>query len=333
MSEAPWRELAEIARWTPSPHNTQPWRIAPVDGTTADILIVRERTLPDEDTTGCFIRCAMGMFLESLSIAASHAGWMLDALAPVRPETEALLPFARVALSPRPATVPADPLTPGDILARRTSRLPPTADRIAETDLRALAEIASAAGQALTWTSDAPAIEAIMAANLDAVAHDLADQRYGAEIRRWFRYTHRQAARTRDGLDARCMRLPPHELFLTAHAPRLLQWPVTRGVMRSRYQARLGPTHQMAFLSGPFFDPPAAAPAAGRALMRLWLEMHRRGIGIHPFGNLVTNAGAHAALTARTGTPGIWLAFRIGRTALPPRSARLETGSVLCAEG
>ena len=36
------------------------------------------RTLPDEDTTGHFLRCAMGMFLESLRIISANAGLALS---------------------------------------------------------------------------------------------------------------------------------------------------------------------------------------------------------------------------------------------------------------
>jgi len=328
-----WRDIVEIARWTPSPHNTQPWRLHAIDPFTAELAIVRARMLPDEDTTGCFIRCAMGMFLESISIIANRLGWRLETTGPRSRDTNGTIAFARLTLSPLPDGVGADEFTAQDILDRRTSRLTPDAAVIADEHLRALAARGAGHGLTLTWTSDPSMIAPIMEANLGAVCHDLNDPKYGTEIRNWFRVSAGHARRTRDGLDALCMNIPRHELALISIAPWLLRWTVSRTPMRRMYARRIGPVHQLAFLSGAFFDPADAAPAAGRALMRLWLAMHRMAIGIHPFGNLVTNPAAHARLTSITGTSRIWLVFRIGRTELPPRSLRLESKDILCSTG
>jgi hypothetical protein len=44
-----WERLAELARFAPTPHNTQPFRMRPRSRTAADLLVVRERLLPKED--------------------------------------------------------------------------------------------------------------------------------------------------------------------------------------------------------------------------------------------------------------------------------------------
>ena len=72
-----WAPIIQIALRTPSPHNTQPWRLRIKDDFLATLFMERARMLPDEDTTGHFLRSAMGMFLESLRIVSANAGYAL----------------------------------------------------------------------------------------------------------------------------------------------------------------------------------------------------------------------------------------------------------------
>jgi hypothetical protein len=44
-----WEQISSLARWAPTPHNTQPFRLIPRDDRTADIVILTERMLPRED--------------------------------------------------------------------------------------------------------------------------------------------------------------------------------------------------------------------------------------------------------------------------------------------
>jgi hypothetical protein len=46
---AVWEQISSLARWAPTPHNTQPFRLLPRDDRTADIVILTERMLPRED--------------------------------------------------------------------------------------------------------------------------------------------------------------------------------------------------------------------------------------------------------------------------------------------
>lgn len=323
-----WRGLVETARFTPSPHNTQPWKVRPLDAANALLFTVRRRTLPDEDTTGCFILCAMGMFVETLSIAAAHAGARLEAEPIKAAGGDELIPFAHLRLAPDPSARPE--FTREAILERRTCRLPPRRGGLPQGALARLEAIAAEGGQSFTHTSDPGLIGDILERNIAAIFEDLNDRRYHDEIVTWFRYGRRHAARTMDGLDSACMNMPAHEMWLAAAAPWLMRAPVIRGAMRAVYRRRIGPAHHIGFMAGRFFEP-GAAPVAGRCLMRLWLAMHTLGLGMHPFGNLVTNAGAHRWLTEATGTAGIWLVFRFGPVpAAPPRSHRLSAEEILC---
>ncbi|QKK07721.1 MAG: hypothetical protein HND58_05750 [Planctomycetota bacterium] len=332
MSEAHggdiWTRLVEVARWAPSPHNTQPWRVRPRSATGADLYMERARMLPDEDTTGRFLECAMGIFIEALSIAAAAEGLSLTA-ENVELDTEAaLVHVARLGLR---EGAPKEPLNAALLLRRRTSRLPHDGAPVEERVLAAVRdEVAAGGGQALTWTDDAGLIGEVLDRNVAAVFHDLNVGPYRREIASWFRYTRGQAERTRDGLDARCMRMPGYEMYLSTVFPASMRWGVTKPLMRALYHARLGGAKQLGFLSGPFFAGREEAQAAGRCLLRVWLTLAAEDVSIHPFGNLVTNGAAHSWLTGRLGVERVWLVFRFGRTPVPPRSLRLAAGEVLC---
>ena len=79
MTPILWDRILQVARWTPSPHNTQLLEAAIIGRyRSGSIILDRSRTLPDEDVTGNFIQCAMGMFLEALGIvAAANEGYKL----------------------------------------------------------------------------------------------------------------------------------------------------------------------------------------------------------------------------------------------------------------
>ena len=90
------------------------------------------------------------------------------------------------------------------------------------------------------------------------------------------------------------MNLPGREMWLSANAPWLLTTPGLRGVMRATYSARLGgAAHARAALPESSSSGTAARSACGAMLLRFWLRLHELGLGMHPFGNLVTNAAAH----------------------------------------
>jgi nitroreductase len=325
-----WHAIAEIARYAPSPHNTQPWKLKVIDSARADLFMVRRRMLPDEDTTGCFLICAMGIFIESLRIVAGNLGYRLESH-PIDlrdDQSQELIPFAHLVLVEDAA---AAPLFSNDLfLKRRTSRVKSPWEPASPAVLDELAVNAAAWGQGFHHSNDPERIEAILQKNTEAVFDDLNDARYHDEIMRWFRFGRRHERRTQDGLASRCMNVTAAELYLPVRFPSLLRHPLTRPFMRGLYNWRLGSAAQLGFLSGPFWDR-AAAEHAGRALLHVWLTMTRHSVYIHPFGNLVTNADAHRWLTAFMGVPGIWLVFRFGRTRVPPQSLRLSTEDLFLA--
>jgi hypothetical protein len=321
----PWEPIIQTALRTPSPHNTQPWRLRIGDERHATLFMEAARTLPDEDTTGQFLRCAMGMFLESLRIVSANAGFLMrHTLIEAEPRAP-LLAFAELELEPGSEPSPY----PDDLFQiRRTSRLPSTGARIDPQLTARLTEEATGHGHRYYRFEDPALIESIIDENIRAVFHDLNVRTYHDEIARWFRYSDEEAQSKADGLDYRCMRVPAAELKLMRDLPQIMRWPLTRGIARRRYRGQLGKVSSIGVIAGPFFSD-AASVDAGAYLMRFWLELARHSLFIHPFGNLVTNPEAKVRIRELTGIDDIWLVFRIGYTNAPPQSFRRPLHEVL----
>ena len=334
-----WLSLLETAVRTPSPHNVQPWRLCPLDGREADLFIERRRTLPKEDTTGSFIILTMGMFVEALSVLASNRslslGWEMRhepawyAQEILRPSGDELLHFARLRLSERDVDDEAAQRYEDSLFfRRRTSRISLLPKPVEESASRALAELADHWGQRYEQVTDAAKIERILRRNTEALFEDLNSPDYHDEIVSWFRFTDHAARRTRDGLDYRCMNSSRAAFWAAARMPRLLLLPFTRQLLARVYRAQLGVVPTIGLLSGPFWEPESAFET-GRFLMRFWLETARRGLYIHPYGNLVTNRRAAEWCTKETGVEDIWLVFKIGYSDEPPASYRRTAEEVL----
>jgi hypothetical protein len=331
-----WRTLLETARYSPSPHNVQPWRLRVLSDDTADLLIEKHRTLPKEDTTGSFIILSMGIFIEALSMAAEKNSFKLtfqwyqspSAFTPERiakAEGE-MLPFAKLTLE-RGSTgesVYHNAL----FLTRRTSRISYLPQLLPDEAVEVLSKLARTWGQTYAQVTEPETIEKILKRNIEAVFEDLNEPRYHDEIVEWFRFTSRSARATRDGLDYRCMNSSRISFWLAARVPRLMKYPLTRQVLQKVYRRQLGNVPTIGMLAGPFWAPESAFDA-GRFLLRFWLELAKHDLYIHPYGNLVTNQGAAESCLQLLGVPQAWLIFRIGFSTVPPRSYRRTVEEVL----
>jgi len=164
--------------------------------------------------------------------------------------------------------------------------------------------------------------------NIDALFHDLNAPDYHDEIVEWFRFTDRASRRTRDGLDYRCMNSARSSFWLAARFPRLLQLPIARPVLKKVYRKQLGIVPTVGMLAGPFWEP-GDAFETGRFLMHFWLELAKRNLYLHPYGNLVTNKPAAEWCRETIGLSDIWLIFKIGFSDEPPKSYRRTVEEVL----
>src|SRR5512133_941374 len=104
-----WRRLLDYARWAPSPHNIQPWRLQPLSQTEAKLLYVPDRLLPDTDPSSAFTISGLGIFVEHLAIAARAEGLDLDVellATTLDAEADGAQSFARLHLAERPVEEP-----------------------------------------------------------------------------------------------------------------------------------------------------------------------------------------------------------------------------------
>ena len=331
-----WRTLLETARYAPSPHNVQPWRLRILSDDTADLLIEKRRTLPKEDPTGSFIILSMGLFIEALSVVAKISSLKLTfqlhkSPSDFTPEHIAraegeLLPFARLSLekSSEGESVYSTAL----FLTRRTSRISYLPELVPDETVEVLSELARGWGQTYRQVTAPEMIEKILDRDIEAVFEDLNEPPYHDEIVEWFRFTNRSARATRDGLDYRCMNSSRISFWLAARVPQLLGFPLTRAVLKKIYRRQLGNVPTIGMLAGPFWAPESAFET-GRFLMRFWLELAKHDLYIHPYGNMVTNKAAADWCSQLLGIPQIWLIFRIGFSKAPPRSYRRTVEEVL----
>jgi hypothetical protein len=332
-AESAWQRLLDYARWAPSPHNIQPWRVRVRSASEAELLYDGDRLLPDTDPSGRFSTVGLGVFVESLAIAAAADGLALDLdgdLAAPAPGAG----LARFALLKLGAGGRADPLDRELLVQRRTSRLPYAGRPVDEGVLGELSGLASSLGHRLTHTSDPDLVAWVLGLNRDSLFHDMTDPSARREVGRWLRFSAAEARTARDGFSPECLGFPGWLLSLFFHHHRLLELPLLQGLVRRLYFRTMRGTRTVAWLAGPF-ETPADWLAAGRLLARLWLSMTAHGVQLHPFGSIVTNREANARLRERIaidearGT--LWLIMRLGYSDDPPRSLRLETDELLVA--
>lgn len=330
-----WREAAAYARWTPSPHNIQPWRLRVHSEQVAELYHDPRRGLPDTDPSSAFMTMSLAMFAEYLSIAVAPRGYQVKAEFVERPlDYTATRPtrFATLTMVPMvdaPQAVAADDREL--LLLRQTSRLPYDGNPVDSASMTCIDETAAAVGHRVGWSHEAPLVQDTLDLNRRALFADLNDTVARTELRKWIRPTDAEAVATRDGLWSHCLGYPGWLLrdFFDHHE----RWARgKRAALCGRLLMRgMRGTRTVAWWSGPF-DTPADWIRSGQLLGRQWLELTRRGIYLHPFGSVVTNPAAHAAFLDRLGADmpreRIWLIARMGRSTLPPRSYRLEVPDI-----
>jgi hypothetical protein len=319
-----WREMGALARLAPTPHNTQPFRIRPRGEDGADLLLVADRLLSEEDHGNLYVVSAFGIFMATLERAARHVGRAI-AVTPVaeldpakltRGSGTVVLGSARIT-GPR-AKEPQDTL----LDLRRTSRLPYHDKDVAPAALARFSAIAAEGGHRLKIESDPAVVGPLLRLNAAAVIDNLQLEAEREEIRGWYRYG--PTPPFGDGLWQEPMNQPAWELKTAFGAPGLFTLPGLRQFAIHRYLATQKGTRHVALLCGPFATFPELL-AAGRMLFEMWLEMAARGVYMQPFGSMLTNPVYAKKIAARFGVDDCWLIMRLGYSDPPPRAPRLES--------
>jgi hypothetical protein len=253
-----------------------------------------------------------------------------------------LLPFARLSLSRVEASdtgedagganeagaLPVKSYDDSLFFTRRTSRISLLPESVPDEAVQSLQKLAAEWGQRYEQVCDPETIERVLERNTEALFEDLNAPAYHDEIVEWFRFTDRASRRTRDGLDYRCMNSSRLSFWLAARFPKLMQLPLAQPLLKSIYRRQLGTVPTVGMLAGPFWEP-ASAFETGRFLMRFWLDLAKRDLYVHPYGNLVTNKLAAGWCRETLRVSDIWLIFKIGFSKEPPQSYRRSVEEVL----
>jgi len=323
-----WGDWLEVARYAPSGHNTQPWLLDPLSAEEADLYYVPRRLLPVEDTTGRFSTCFLGVFVEALNLAGAadgrnvvlaHEPPPVDLSAGGEPRLYGRLRAGDGATTDVDRTL---------LLRRRTSRLRYDGRLAPQTAVDELAALASGFGHEARFFADRDTVDWVVGLNADTLFDDLEEDDRREEIGAWTHFSNRRAARARDGFSPRCLGFPGPLLWLFFDHHAVIRGPRRRGMLRRIYLRSTRGTAQVGYLKA-VWQTPRQCFDSGRLLMRFWLELTRHGLVMHPFGSVITNERSHAALVERLGGSEadgeIWLLFRFGYSAIPPRSERLSS--------
>jgi hypothetical protein len=326
-----WREAVEYARWTPSPHNIQPWRLRPLSPTSAELYCDPGSFLPTTDPSSAFTLMGLAMFVEYLAVALRPLGYSLRTEYVQRPlDYAAILPVlvARLDLE---SGVAGDAGDRQLILDRRTSRLPYDGTAASGTDMSAIAALSAEHGHEFGWSSDEAMVRWVLELNRNAMFADLDSDPARDELRHWIRCTDAEAQQASTGLWSKCLQFPGWLLkdFFDSHDRWGTGW--RRRMCGRMLVSSMRGTRTVAWWRGPF-----AAPEdwlrCGTLFARSWLELTRRGLSLHPFGSVITNPQAHALLRDRLGLAEqpdrLWLLARVGRSNQAPRSFRLAPRDV-----
>lgn len=281
-------ELVRAASLAPSPDNNQPLLFEEQADGELLLLFDKTRRLPS-DVNDMFSMIALGAALENLCIAAREQGWephvryLLDSESR-EPDQEAIagIRFTEGAKS--------DPLYPS-IEQRITCRKLYCRCPVAEESLRVLEEnIAGQPGLRLHWVSDRPRIRKLawLVAAADRIRFEY--EPFHAELYRQLRFKPEEAEETLDGLDVRCLELPPGGVAVL-HWLRV--WP------RMRRLNRLGLSKLMSLSSalqvwksgtiGMLTTEDTSQRgylSAGCGLQRVWLAATKQQLAFHPLGSL-----------------------------------------------
>ncbi|GAB3165072.1 hypothetical protein GCM10027059_22210 [Myceligenerans halotolerans] len=332
----PWPRIVEDARNYPSPHNSQPIKLRPVDARTAELYYDLDLGLPAESFGIPFGHVCAGVFLESLRTVAEGAGFTvtesLDHGEMDFTAADRLHPLGTVTLSPAPITDRARARLQ-DFRARRTSRRPYDRRPVPASVIDSATIVADDGGHAFRTTSDRDTVRRLVRINQQTLFSDLRNDAVYEEIMTWLRFSRADAAARADGLSAEAMLMPGGMLRFAMSHRGLWDAPVVGDAIRAMYLNTMRGVRQLGWLEGPFGGP-ADYVEAGRTFMRLWLELTAHGVRLHPFGTVITNPGSHRAFAAAVdagedGDRMAWMLFRFGYSRTPPVAHRRPAAAML----
>ncbi|MFI2366150.1 hypothetical protein [Promicromonospora sp. NPDC019610] len=332
----PWLSIVEDARHYPSPHNSQPIKLRPVDEATAELYYDLDLGLPAESFGIPFGHVCAGVFLESLRTVAEGLGYgveeSLDHGEMDFSGADRLHSLGTVRLAPRPVSDGARARL-ALFRSRQTSRRPYDARLVPDDVVAAATAVAGEAGHTFRTTAERGTVRRLVHINQATLFSDLRNDAVYEEIMTWLRFSKDDARARADGLSAEAMLMPGGLLRFAMGHRGLWDAPVLGGAIRAMYLNTMRGVRQLGWLEGPFARP-ADHVEAGRTFMRLWLELTAHGVRLHPFGTVITNPGSHEAFAREvaadeSGDRMAWMLFRFGYSKTPPVAHRRPATSML----
>lgn len=295
-------ELFDRARYAPSAHNAQPWRVMPIgDGASYELWYSLDDKL-DADPDDRDGLLALGAFYETLALVAASSGWSCRFEPGVVSDGHGVtLGVVHLERAADPAGPGRDPL--GEAIDRRRTNRHRYSRRPLPDDLRE--ELAS-----LGCTFVAPRAVSNLVARASIMAWT--DQRFVDDLREWTRFDDDAP----DGLTPACLNLNAVDRLALRFAlwrgrlPGWLAWVYSR---RDVVMTRASST--VAVLSVDERSP-LALFECGRRLLRAWVTLAAAGWSSHPI-SIVIDQPTAPELTALAGVDDAVAIFRLGHTDKP----------------
>ena len=328
----PWTELVDYARWCPNVHNLQPHKIKIISETEAELYYDPARLLPVGDPKAIFVTVAMGIFVEHLSIAASLHETKVEIAEVFNPitisATEQTL-FAKLKLSPAHEKEELDREL---IKKRRTSRLHYDGKPLKQDTLDKIKKQAENFEHEFFSSSDKELVDYVIELNQQTLFEDLASKADREELNNLFRYTKEDAETKKDGLWAKCMGFPGSLMKSVFVHHERWEKGLRKKILGNYYKSSFKGTSSICWFGGKFNNTNDWLQA-GRMLARNWLIITKENAYMHPFGSLITNAGAYKKINEKFTQPKedkqIWMIFRVGYSNEPTQSYRLSTDEII----
>lgn len=328
-----WQELVEWARWAPSVHNLQPHRIKVISEDKALLCYDPKYLLPVGDPKSEFATAVMGVFAESLSIAAAPFGYkveMSNILQTISTEYRDIQPFAELHLVP---AFSKESLAPELMLKRRTSRTDYNGEPLSSSTIDRCAAIVSKLGGRLFHTHDPEKVEMLVKINQATLFEDLSHGAMREELDSLFRYSKKEAEESKTGLWTRCMGFPGKLVkSVFRHHERWIRG-ARKKMLSSYYGNTYKGTASILWIQH-HWSTPEDQVNFGRILCRIWLQLAKDDAYMHPFGSLITNPTAFSKLSKsleldQTSNAPLAFICRAGYSKEPPRSFRIQTNDIL----
>jgi len=321
-----WQGIMETARWAPTPHNTQAYRLEVVSDGVAHIYADNRCLTPATDPDGQFLYVGLGVFVEIMRLCAADKGLELKFDPGAARFKPGLKYLGVLTLCESSVTPDVDPRL---ILQRRTSRLPFDGVPVTAHAKDYLREEAQRYGQDLGFSDDPADIAAVLRFNTKILLYDIMHTGLRRDLTTWIRWTNKEYAEKKDGFSIPSLNQNGPFMWVFLRSYWLLRLPLARIWVQRRYERGITNVSTIGWLKGPF-KTPSEWIRTGELLARLWLKATEHRLYVHPFGSVITNHAARQwALQQLNLTEGpgemCWLLFRIGTGPEPARSLRHNT--------